>query len=129
MASHSIWRLAWSLPAVLLPAGAWPGTLELVMVEQAGCAWCARWHAEVAPEYPLTEEGREAPLRRIDLHEPVPDDLAFDTAPRLTPTFVLVEDGREVGRLEGYPGEEFFWPMLGQLIDEADGDDAAARQD
>lgn len=106
---------------ILLSGPAWPArALELVMVEQAGCAWCARWDREVAPEYHLTEEGRAAPLRRIDLHQPVPDDLALETRPRLTPTFVLVDDeGRELGRIEGYPGEDFFWGLLGVLLERA----------
>ncbi|NAZ35682.1 transcriptional regulator [Rubellimicrobium sp. CFH 75288] len=109
------------LSVILLSGLAWPArALELVMVEQAGCAWCARWDREVAPEYPLTEEGQAAPLRRIDLHQPVPDDLVLQSRPRLTPTFVLVDDeGRELGRIEGYPGEDFFWGLLGVLLERA----------
>jgi hypothetical protein len=101
------------LAAMAAPAAA----AELVMVEQQGCPYCARWDAEIAPAYPLTPEGQAAPLRRIDLHAPPPDDLAFDAPLRITPTFVLVDDGQEVARLEGYPGDEFFWPLLGQMLD------------
>ena len=25
---------------------------ELVMVEEHGCPWCARWNAEIGPVYP-----------------------------------------------------------------------------
>lgn len=89
--------------------------LSLVMVEQAGCAWCARWNAEIAPIYPHTAEGRTAPLRRIDLHAPIPVDLSLASQPRFTPTFILIEDGVEVGRIEGYAGDEFFWVMLATL--------------
>ncbi|QFU09068.1 hypothetical protein PARPLA_01797 [Rhodobacteraceae bacterium THAF1] len=91
--------------------------LELVMVEQAGCHWCARWDEDVAPEYPLTDEGKMAPLRRVDLNAPLPDDLKLESRPRLTPTFILVDDGVELSRIEGYPGEDFFWPLLGAMID------------
>ena len=35
------------------------------------------------------------------------------------PTFVMLNDGRETGRIEGYPGDEFFWPLLNELIDTA----------
>ena len=34
---------------------------------------------------------------------------------RYTPTFVLARDGREVGRIEGYPGDSFFWALLDKL--------------
>jgi len=36
-----------------------------------------------------------------------------------TPTFILVDDGREVGRIEGYPGEDFFWGLLGMMFERA----------
>ena len=88
---------------------------ELVMVEQVGCAWCARWNEEIAPAYPKTSEGRFAPLRRVDLHA-LPDDLEIARRVVFTPTFLLVEDGREIARMEGYPGEDFFWPMLDKLL-------------
>lgn len=89
------------------------------MFEQAGCIYCARWNEEVAPEYPLTAEGRLAPLRRIDLRAPLPEGLRIEAAPIFTPTFVVVADGVESGRLEGYPGEDFFWPMLGAMLRQA----------
>ncbi|MFW6024624.1 MAG: hypothetical protein ACOC8P_03295 [Dichotomicrobium sp.] len=89
---------------------------ELIMVEEKGCPWCARWDAEIAPIYPLTEEGKTAPLRRIDLHGRRPENIAFRRPISFTPTFVLVADGKELGRIEGYPGEDFFWPLLNKLL-------------
>jgi hypothetical protein len=102
--------------AASLPVAA----LELVMVEEHGCIWCARWNAEIAPIYPKTEEGERAPLRRVDRFEPVPDDLTFARRVIFTPTFVLMRDGQEVGRIEGYPGEDFFWGLLERMILDAD---------
>lgn len=92
---------------------------ELVMFEQAGCHWCAVWHKEIGPIYPKTEEGQRFPLRRVDIHERVPEDLTAISKGRFTPTFVLVKDGREIGRIQGYPGEDFFWGLLGQMVQEA----------
>ena len=106
--------LAASAAAVLaMPVAA----AELVMVEERGCIWCARWDAEIAPAYPKTPEGQAAPLRRIDLNAPVPQDLALDAPLRITPTFVLVDGGEEVARLEGYPGDEHFWYLLSRMLD------------
>lgn len=100
------------------------GALELIMVEQAGCAWCARWNREIGPIYPKSTEGQTAPLRRMDLHQPVPGDLTLDGRVIFTPTFILVRDGVEIDRLEGYPGEDFFWPILAAMLERA-GDGAA----
>lgn len=90
----------------------------LLMAEEGGCAWCARWHAEIAPIYPKTAEGRAAPLQTYDLHRDTPR-VAFDRKVRFTPTFILVEDGKELGRIEGYPGEDFFWGLLAILFENA----------
>jgi len=93
--------------------------MALVMVEEQGCMWCARWSAEIAPIYPKTTEGKSAPLRRMDVKAPPPDDLTFKTAPHYTPTFILVDNGQESARIEGYPGEDFFWGLLGVMLKQA----------
>lgn len=90
---------------------------ELIMVEETYCSWCKRWNEEIGVVYDKTDEGRRAPLRRLMASDPVPADLTFKTRVRYTPTFILIEDGQEVARIEGYPGEDFFWPMLGQMLD------------
>jgi hypothetical protein len=109
-----------ALALIGLPRPAAADDWALVMIEQAGCSYCARWNAEVSPEYPLTPEGRFAPLRRVDLRAPLPEDLSFASRPVFTPTFVLVQGGVEVSRLEGYPGEDFFWGLLGRMLDAGD---------
>jgi hypothetical protein len=104
-----------SLLAALCISPATSGA-ELLMLEQPGCPWCARFDAEIAPAWPKTPEGRHAPLRRVDITKPWPDDLAGVGRERFTPTFVLMENGHEVGRLRGYPGDEFFWFRIDELL-------------
>ncbi len=86
------------------------------MVEQRGCVWCAKWDREVGPIYARAPEGAYAPLRRIDLYAERPGDLVFASPLRITPTFVLIVSGQEAARLEGYPGEDFFWGLIGQML-------------
>jgi len=88
---------------------------ELVMVEEDGCMWCARWDAEIAPIYPKTAEGRFAPLRRVDI-DAIPTDVSVTRAVNFTPTFLIVENGQELARIEGYPGDDWFWPILEKLL-------------
>lgn len=93
---------------------AWPAAAaELVLFEAKGCAWCEAWDAEIGGIYPKAPESRVAPLRRVDIHAERPADLAAVRGIIYTPTFVLMEDGVEVGRITGYAGEEFFWGLLG----------------
>ncbi|MFY0635438.1 MAG: hypothetical protein JXQ91_16620 [Vannielia sp.] len=93
--------------------------VRLVMVEEAGCIWCAKWDREIGPIYGKTAEGAAAPLRRVEIGAP-PDDIAFERSLTFTPTFVLVRDGAELARIEGYPGADFFWGLLGQMMAEHD---------
>lgn len=93
---------------------------ELVMFEQAGCTWCEIFDREIAPIYPKTTEGRRAPLRRVNIDRTLPPDLAFIEVERLAPLFVLIDNGQEIGRIRGYPGEDNFWGLLGVLIKKLD---------
>lgn len=110
-----ILTVLWLLVA---PAIAAADEIRLLMVEQQGCIYCLHWDREVAPEYPKTSEGLTAPLLRADISD-LPEGLELKSRPVLTPTFILVKDGQELSRLEGYPGEDFFWPLLARMIDEA----------
>lgn len=88
---------------------------ELVMFRRDGCSWCAKWDREIGPIYPKTEFNLRAPIRQVNLDRN--RDPSIVHAPILyTPTFVLVENGKEVGRIEGYPGDEFFWARLENLL-------------
>lgn len=89
---------------------------ELIMFETEGCEWCERWHAEIGPVYPLTPEGKFAPLRRVEIADDLPADLAGFEGIYFTPTFVVLDGGKEVGRIIGFPGEDFFWGLLGEIL-------------
>ncbi|MFY9819261.1 MAG: transcriptional regulator [Pseudolabrys sp.] len=93
---------------------------ELIMFEQAGCAWCETFDREIAPIYPKTAEGQRACLRRVNIDRPIPPDLAFIEGERLAPVFVLVHNSQEIGRIRGYPGEDHFWGLLGALMKKLD---------
>ena len=85
---------------------------ELIMVEAGGCHWCEVWDEEIGVVYHKTSAGKIAPLRRVDLHEKLPEDLSFLKQLAFSPTFIVVNKGVEVGRITGYPGESFFWAQL-----------------
>ena len=107
-----------AISILLVLAGGRTGmSAELVMFESESCEWCEAWHDQIGVVYSKTEEARIAPLRRVDVDDSVPEDLAHVRGIYYTPTFVLMEDGREVGRILGYPGEDFFWGLLSIELD------------
>jgi thioredoxin-related protein len=89
---------------------------ELVMVEQPGCYYCQLWDSEIASIYPKTAAGKFAPLRREQLRA-LPTELTFTRPVSYTPTFVLIQDNTEIGRLEGYPGKDFFWWHIETMLE------------
>lgn len=93
---------------------------ELIMVERDGCPWCQRWHQEVGVGYPKSEEGMRAPLRVLRSADPVAIGANLKAPVTMAPTFVLVSGGREVGRIVGYPGAEFFYGLLEELLKKLD---------
>ena len=111
-----------ALSVCLLIAGLATGTAtlraaELLMFEDPACVWCRRWHAEIGPSYPNTAEGRRAPLRRIHIRDQETAGVTLAARVTGTPTFVVAENGVEIGRIAGYPGPDFFYPMLGEILD------------
>lgn len=93
--------------------------IRLVMVDRARCVYCLAWKRQVMPGYAASPEGRAAPLAIIAMEGPWPDGLVLASRPFVTPTFILIRDGIEEGRIEGYADPAAFWPMLRALLAEA----------
>lgn len=98
--------------------GLWPAfasASELVMFEQAGCVYCQRWERDVGTLYDRTDEAKALPLRRVDIQNQKMSGIALASPVRFTPTFVVVDQGREVGRITGYSNDTAFWGLLDAL--------------
>jgi hypothetical protein len=91
--------------------------VELLVIEQEYCPFCERFNRDITPGYPNTAEGRLAPLKQLDLHQPWPAEYAEIKSATVTPTFILISDNKEVARLVGYPGSEYFWIELNDMLD------------
>jgi len=112
-------RLSALTLAVFVILGPMPNSyaLELVMFRQAYCDACALWDKEVGQVYGKTRQGQQAPIRNVDIHAERPHEFAQVGPVVYTPTFVLVDEGQEIGRIVGYGGEDFFWGLLDQLLE------------
>ena len=89
---------------------------ELVVFESEGCPYCVAWDREVGKIFHLTDEGRVLELRRVELEQERPADLRHIMGIRFTPTFVVLDGAREVGRIVGYIGQDQFWGLLGEIL-------------
>jgi hypothetical protein len=93
------------------------GIAALIMIERQDCPWCRRWLREVGQRsWDLSDLGKRAPLRRVDVGEGLPAEYRFLRNWRFTPTFVLVVGETEIGRIIGYQADLFFWQQAEALI-------------
>jgi hypothetical protein len=105
------------MAALLRPvAGARATDTRMIMFRRVGCPWCLAFDREIGPIYPKTDLAKRAPLSSLDLDKDPMPDAKLDRVVRFTPTFVLISEGREVGRIEGYPGADFFWGLAEAMI-------------
>jgi hypothetical protein len=95
-------------------------SLELLMFERLGCPWCRRWDEEIGAVYPHSPEGQRAPLRRVNLDQRNASVPGLSEPVFYSPTFVLLKNGREIGRITGYMHAEGFWGLLEKLLRNAD---------
>lgn len=95
----------------------------LVMFDAPDCEYCAAWDRDVGVIYDKTAEGRRAPLVRRPAFSAPPEHWVLSAPVQFSPTFVLLRQGREIARIDGYLGEDQFWGLLGQALSRlVDGD-------
>ena len=109
-------RHALALLLTLATGPAFAGSLQLLVAHDATCGDFARWQREIGPSYAQTAAGRAAPLLDVAMDGPWPDGLALASRPRATPTFILIDNGREIGRIEGYGDAAGFRTRLSGLL-------------
>jgi thioredoxin-related protein len=88
---------------------------ELLMFSQGGCPSCLRWEREVGSIYHQTAEAKVLPLRRVDIASQAAANITLSSRVLYTPTFVVADGGREIGRITGYINDDAFWGLLGPL--------------
>lgn len=120
MGRHKLWGLG---SALLLAMGWWAigsgATFAagsgpvLIMVEETGCRFCLKWEAEIGHTYAQSPEGRFAPIKRV---KRTAAEVAGLRPVVFTPTFIVMRNGEEVGRVTGYPGRDYFWPELDEIL-------------
>lgn len=91
-------------------------SLELVFITSEHCPFCKAWERDVGQIYDSTPYALKARLRRVDLGN-VDSALPAGAVKVFgTPTFLIVENNTEIGRIEGYQSSEMFFWALSEYI-------------
>lgn len=85
---------------------------EVVVFEIGGCRYCTAFRDNLGARYLASTTNAVAPLRYVDVGKL--DASAFQLRSEITtvPTIVLLQDGKEVDRVEGYPVSEALFGMV-----------------
>jgi len=107
--------MCWRPPVVQAENGVALQSLPaaLLLIEDHGCPYCARWDREVREAYQNSPEGRFAPLVRRFRGAA---DVSFVPNVIYSPTFVVLVEGKEAGRIIGYQSADFFWAELDAIL-------------
>lgn len=92
---------------------------ELVVVSATNCAYSTFFARDVAPAYEQTTLAARAPLRWLNVKSPRLARLGLARPVVVTPTVLLVVEGREAARIEGYPGPENFLALVAAMLRDA----------
>jgi thioredoxin-related protein len=95
------------------------GNMQLVVMEADGCIYCNIFRRDVLPSYEASERGKDLPVRFIDVNDVETARIELQSPIDILPTFVVIKDNREIGRIPGYVGPEDFFHSINYLLSSA----------
>lgn len=125
---QDLYRVLFALAFLALPLGApraglditAPATdtdgLELIVMEAPGCIYCDTFRRQILPGYKASERGRSVPVRFLDVNDDAVQDLALEEPINIVPTFLVMKNNKELGRIPGYMGPEDFFHSINYLL-------------
>lgn len=93
---------------------------ELLYFYDEFCGACQKFDEEVGGIYAKTQEANTLPIKKIEFSvwrklQDAPYQQALSKRVVGTPTFVVIENGKELDRLVGYSNDELFWLSLAAM--------------
>ena len=92
------------------------GNLQLLVMEADGCIYCGIFRRDVLPSYEASERGKDMPVRFVDINDIPKTGIELQSQIDILPTFVIIKDNRESGRIPGYMGPEDFFHSINYLL-------------
>ena len=87
---------------------------RLIMVTSDYCPFCQAWELDVGKVYDKSPYATTLPLTRVEIGSKMPGSVTFQKPVVGTPTFLIIRDGQEIGRQNGYIDAEMFWWWLSE---------------
>ena len=93
--------------------------LQLVVMESSDCTYCTIFRRDVLPSYEASEQAKDMPVRFVDVNDINKTQIELQSPIDNLPTFVIVKDNNEIGRIPGYIGPEDFFHSISYLLSSA----------
>ncbi len=79
---------------------------EVIVFEADGCTYCQVLRRRALPHYKASRVSQIAPMRFVNVSTADLTGLGISSRIAMAPTVVLMRDGREVNRINGYAGAD-----------------------
>ncbi|MDX2288060.1 MAG: thioredoxin family protein [Hyphomicrobiaceae bacterium] len=90
--------------------------VELVVLEAPGCIYCSIFRRDVLPAYMASPRAAQMPIRFVDLNDEKAGSLGLSQPVDIVPTFVILRNNEELGRIPGYVGPETFFHGINHIL-------------
>ena len=87
---------------------------RLIMVTSDHCPSCQAWELNIGKVYDKSPYATSLPLTRVEIGSKMPGGVTFQKPVVGTPTFLIIQNGQEIGRQNGYHDAEMFWWWLSE---------------
>lgn len=106
-------------PAPAATAAAKSG-LELLVFEREDCHICEIFRRQIGSRYAMAPVATEAPMRYIDIDKVDLDKIRLKSRLTMLPTVVLMQNGREVERINGLTAPDTFFTLVQHMMNRVD---------
>lgn len=89
---------------------------ELIVIEVGGCIYCRVFRRDILPAYLASPHSRNVPIRFVDYNDPGASGLPVSGPVKIVPTFIMIKDDREIGRIPGYIGRTEFFRAVTHML-------------
>ncbi len=90
--------------------------LEMVVLEVPGCIYCNVFRRQLLPTYKSSKQAKRIPIRFVNLNDPALAEIGLTQPVDIVPTFVILEDNHEIGRIPGYMSRHDFFRAIDYIL-------------
>ena len=89
---------------------------ELVVVETPTCAYCRSFRQNLLPAYAASSRAKDTPIRFLNYKEVAKSGISLLQPISIVPTVLVIDDGREIGRIPGLTGQDLFFKSIQHIL-------------